>query len=100
MAQDTTHLQLRAAEEPAGTHDSYNAAGKLHVPKCTAPRACAMGQDRIDTCAALMRAASRALALGAGAAFWGLRRGSRNGIGRASEGGPGAFFQALGTFSF
>lgn len=62
---DANHLQLQATEDPARrrhtNHDSHNAAGKLHVPKCTAPRAGAVGSGHLGVCAA-----ARAGAVGPG----------------------------------
>lgn len=62
---DAIHLQLQATEDPARrqntNHDSHNAARKLHVPKCTAPRAGAVGSGHLGVCAA-----ARAGAVGPG----------------------------------
>lgn len=64
------HLQFEVTEDPASgghaNHDSHNAAGKLHVPRCTAPRAGAVGLHSLRG-----RRAPRAGAVGPGRLRWG-----------------------------
>lgn len=65
------HLQFEVTEDPTSgghaNHDSHNAAGKSHVPKCTAPRAGAVGLDSLRG-----RRAPRAGAVGPGRLRWGV----------------------------